>query len=65
MLHCYHCDTALGHQKPFRYNDFDFCCECMAALCSWFLDGGLREDPEMFRYALTDTDASLALEGRS
>jgi hypothetical protein len=28
----------------------DFCCNCMSMLCSWFLDGGVTEDPEIFAY---------------
>jgi hypothetical protein len=49
---CHHCGTRTG-DDPFIYRGFEFCCECMSALCSWFLDGGMSEAPEMFAY-LTD-----------
>jgi len=49
-MRCEHCDTRIEDNKPFKYEGFDFCCECMSAFCSWFLDGGIAADPEQFGY---------------
>jgi hypothetical protein len=47
MSRCECC--ALGiHRQQFTYDGHALCCECMSALCSWFLDGGQVEAPEMF-----------------
>jgi hypothetical protein len=46
-MRCRFCETRLG-EYPFHYGDLLFCCECMSALCSWFLDGGTVTDPDMF-----------------
>lgn len=48
-MRCDECGTRLD-AHPFRYDDWSFCCECMAALCSWFLEGGTVEDPNMFAH---------------
>jgi hypothetical protein len=37
----------------FRFREHPLCCECTSALCSWFLDGGMETDPEMFGHLLT------------
>jgi hypothetical protein len=56
-MFCDHCKTRIGgamgggsDPTPFRYGDWSFCCECMSQLCSWFLDGGITADPELFAY---------------
>jgi hypothetical protein len=46
-MKCAHCGTRLRNDE-FRYRDMPLCCECMSALCSWFLDGGMAEVPELF-----------------
>lgn len=46
---CDHCDST---GADFDHNGYSFCCLCMASLCSWYLDGGFRETPEMFGYVL-------------
>jgi hypothetical protein len=45
-VRCEHCETRLD--VPFEYGGHRFCCECMSALCSWLLDGGQVEAPELF-----------------
>jgi hypothetical protein len=46
---CAECGTRLSEQE-FAYRDQPLCCECMAAVCSWFLDGGFLTDPDMFAH---------------
>ena len=45
---CDHCDTRLDQHDNFVYRGHNYCCQCMSALCSWFLDGGFITDPDMF-----------------
>lgn len=49
-MKCDHCETRIEQNKPFSYAGWNFCCECMGVLVSWFLDGGQVTDPEMFAY---------------
>ena len=46
-MRCSNCDTRRDG-PPFWYADRPWCCECMSALCSWFLDGGTVTDPDLF-----------------
>lgn len=48
-MRCDDCETRLD-EHPFRYGDTLLCCHCMAGLCSWFLEGGTVEDPELFAH---------------
>jgi hypothetical protein len=50
-MRCDQCGTRLDGD-PFTYRDRSFCCSCMAVLCSWLLDGGFRENPELFPWLL-------------
>jgi hypothetical protein len=45
-----HCENCGARSPEFRYLEHWLCCECMAALCSWFLDGGFRDDPDLFAH---------------
>jgi hypothetical protein len=56
---CWLCGARLGGD-PFQFRDLALCCECMSALCSWLLDGGLVENPELFAPVL---NAAELLEG--
>lgn len=56
-MNCYECENTIEDYKPFQYGNFDFCTLCMSALCSWFLDGGIDKDPEMFGYVLDEVAA--------
>lgn len=49
-MKCEHCGTRIEDGEPFRYGGHDFCAECMSSLTSWFLDGGVVTDPELFSY---------------
>lgn len=44
---CDHCGRGGG---DFAYAGHCFCCECMLSLCSWILEGGMVEEPDMFDY---------------
>jgi hypothetical protein len=53
------CESEYHHgrrQAEFSFRDHWFCCECMSALCSWFLDGGTIEEPDMFANVLNDQE---------
>lgn len=51
-MKCTECGTRLADDE-FRYRDHPLCCECMSALCSWFLDGGMVEAPDQFAHLVT------------
>ena len=57
-MSCDHCEQT--READFSYNGHLLCCECMSELCSWFLDGGMVDNPEQFAYLLTDEDESHA-----
>lgn len=56
---CSHCDTRGG---DFAYKDQPLCCECMTELCSWFLDGGQVEAPDLFAYLLEQPSHNGAVD---
>lgn len=47
------CEAWLNRAE-FTYLDRPFCCGCMSAICSWLLDGGVREDPALFASLYVD-----------
>jgi hypothetical protein len=46
---CEHCQSS---GADFTFHGHDLCCECMAELCSWLLDGGMAQNPDQFAYLL-------------
>jgi hypothetical protein len=59
-MNCSYCNTRLGDQAEFVFCGWEFCCGCMADLCSWFLDGGTVLAPDMFAYVLGDARVDLS-----
>ena len=57
------CDHCGATGADFGYNGSTLCCECMSELCSWFLDGGWRENPDQFAYLISDEDRERFLMG--
>lgn len=51
-MRCEQCGTRLDG-PPFDYRGHSLCCECMSAFCSWLLDGGMAEDPDLFAWLVT------------
>jgi hypothetical protein len=51
------CDNCGGRGADFAHNGHDFCAECMSALISWLLDGGITEDPEIFAWVYIEEPA--------
>lgn len=55
-MKCEHCDSRLNEGDSFIHRGHHLCCECMSMLCSWLLDGGTVEEPELFPWARTDRE---------
>jgi hypothetical protein len=51
---CGHCGSRFPEEDSFTFRGFHFCTECVSSLASWFLDGGMAEDPDMFGYVVPD-----------
>jgi hypothetical protein len=56
------CESCGSHvSQPFVYEGHEFCCECMGALVSWFLDGGMVDDPHQFAYVDDGVSSTLGI----
>ena len=53
---CSNCDSHFAEDDTFEYRGFHFCTECVSELASWFLDGGIVENPEQFGWVLGEPD---------
>lgn len=49
------CDNDDRTGADFSHYGHNFCAECMAALISWLLDGGVADDPDLFAWVYEES----------